>query len=351
MKYRIVIFCVSVMMCNFISAQVITVKEMKKLDNDISARRERRLDTNDEPCAMIRVLVPMLKGMQFKGVVGDAIYIPGEYDIYVPAGIKRVKFYHEKYPSGTIEFTMPIEKLCVYQVMLNVPNLTDSYENMIAVAREYYNNYPSHTESSFYDAARIAYDNAIEHHDCPLAEREKIRAERDTMASLRRNTYLIESAQAKAKQYENEKGFGCDEVYKYLGGVVRFADRILGYHPEVVGILNIKEQAVSRLSQHPRGKKEAGSTIVVHQREIISGNVSFKNEYMSIPFDKMHVFATSSPKIKEGQSRMIGNVRADGTFSVVRPDGIPTLYIYVTGEKDKAHFVPSGMTQLDIVIK
>lgn len=323
---------------------------MTKLENDITARRNEVLDNNGTPCALIRILVPMVKGMQFTGIKGEAKYLPGEYDIYVPQGSKRIKYRHEKYPAGTIEFSMPIEKLCVYQIILNVPNLSESYDELMSVAKEYYDNYPAHTESSYFDAARLAYDKVIEHNDCPLDLRDSIRAERDTMASLRRNTYLIEAADAKAKQFEKEKGFNCDEVYKYLSGELRFANRILRSHPEITGIKDIKDSVLARLQTHPKGQNIVETTITKH-RETIGGKISFKNEYMAIPFQNMRVFATTSPKIKGGQSRKIANVKADGTYSAVKPDGVYPLYIYVTGEKDDAHYVPQGTTSMDIIVE
>jgi hypothetical protein len=338
--------------CSFISisAQEITVKSMTKLENDLAARRNEVLDNNGVPCALIRILVPMVKGMQFTGIKGEAKYLPGEYDVYIPQGSKRIRFRHEKYPAGTIEFSIPIEKLCVYQIILNVPNLSESYDELISIAKEYYNNYPAHTESSYFDAARLAYDKVIEHNDCPQDMRDAIRAERDTMASLRRNTYLIEAAEAKAKQFEKEKGFNSDEVYKYLSGELRFTNRILSSHPEITGVKDIKDNVLARLQNHPKGQNIVETT-VTKQRETISGTISFKNKYMAIPFQNMHVFATSSPNIKDGQSRKIANVKADGTYSAVKPDGINPLYIYVTGEKDDAHYVSQGTTSMDIIVK
>jgi hypothetical protein len=65
----------------------------------------------------------------------------------------------------------------------------------------------------------------------------------------------------------------------------------------------------------------------------------------------MRVFATTSSKIKDGQSRKIANVKTDGTYNGVKPDGMDPLYIYVTGEKDNAHYVPKGTTTMDIIVK
>ncbi len=342
-----------VLLAGFLHAQAqqITVKEMKKLENDLAARRAPRYDNNGTACAMIRILVPMVKDLHFSGIMGGATYLPGEYDVYVPEGSKRIKFRHEKYLAGTITFTMPIEHLCVYQIILDVPSLADSFDDLLGIAKEYYANFNTHKESSFFDAARIAYDKAIDHLDCPLEQRDKIRVERDTMASLRRYTYLIEAADSKAAVYETKKGFDCDEVYKYLGGSVRFANRILRYHPEMEAVRKYRDETLARLQTHPKGMREDGDTVIVKQRETISGKISFDDEYMAIPFNKMHVYATSSATIQDSQSRIIGNVNADGTYKVVRPVDMNPLFIYVTGEKDDAHPVNAETKYLNIIIK
>lgn len=225
-----------------------------------------------------------------------------------------------------------------------------TFDELITTAREYWADYPQHAESSFYDAARIAYDKALGHKDCPQGQLEAIRAERDTMASIRRTTYLMEMADKKARQFESEKGFESDEVYRYLGGEARFADRILQYHPEIKKVQQIRDELIARLQKHPKGQNVT-EEVVTKQRETLSGRVSFKNEYMAMPFSKMRVYATTSPTIQSGQSHYIGKVNEDGTYSVVKPDNIKPLYIYVTGEKDNAHLVNEGQTRLDIVVK
>ena len=171
------------------------------------------------------------------------------------------------------------------------------------------------------------------------------------MADLRRNTYLVEAAEKKAKEFEREKGFDSDDVFKYLGGEIGFIDRILKAHPEMAVFNSLRSDVAQKLSRHPKSKIKDGEEVIMRKRETISGTVSFKNEYMAIPFERMKIYATSSSEIKNGQSRMIGKVNADGTFNVVKPDGINPLYIYVSGEKDDAHYVSAGTTSIDIIVK
>lgn len=104
------------------SAQEIKVKSVKLLQNDITARTNPRLDGNDEPCALVKVIVPAVEGVQFEGwVIGQVGYRAGEYQVYVPAGTKKIKFRHPDFAPGEIIFSIPIESKCTYRVELDVP--------------------------------------------------------------------------------------------------------------------------------------------------------------------------------------------------------------------------------------
>lgn len=232
-----------------------------------------------------------------------------------------------------------------------VISISETFESLLAHARDMYAEYPLHTDYNYYEAARIAYEKAINHNDCPHELREAIRAEQDTILSLRRKTFAIEKAAARVQKYEAEKGFESDEVFKYLGGQINVINMILKYHPEISQFVTIKQSLIERAQKHPQGKTLDGYESVTHQREKISGTISFKNEYMSIPFNKLRVYASTTKNIQDSKSRIICKVNDDGTYSAVKPEGMDPLYIYVTGEKNEAHFVPSGTTQMDIVIK
>ena len=120
---------------------------------------------------------------------------------------------------------------------------------------------------------------------------------------------------------------------------------------KTTGIQAIKDKTLKRLESHPDSKKEDGTETIIRQRERVSGTVSFKSEYMVMPFEKMRVFGIDCAKIQDGKSHIIGKVNADGTFNVVKPKNIKPLYIYVTGEKDNAHFVGDGDVTINIVVK
>lgn len=110
------------------NGQQIKVKLMEYLPNDLAARTHPRPDVNGVNCALIRVVVPAVKDMKFDGwVVGDCAYQPGEYQVYVPEGAKKIRFRHENYEPGEIVFSMPIQSQCVYKVVLDIPNLSKIY--------------------------------------------------------------------------------------------------------------------------------------------------------------------------------------------------------------------------------
>lgn len=121
-------FFVSFLIASVVNAQEIKVKLMEYVPNDLAARTHPRPDANGVNCALIRVVVPAVKDMKFDGwVVGDCTYQPGEYQVYVPEGTKKIKFRHENYEPGEIVFNMPIQSQCVYKVVLDIPNLSKIY--------------------------------------------------------------------------------------------------------------------------------------------------------------------------------------------------------------------------------
>lgn len=104
---------------------------MELLQSDLSARTNPRLDGNEEPCALIKVIIPAVEGMQFEGwVIGNVQYRPGEYQVYVPSGTKKITFRHPDYAPGEIRFTLPIEGKCTYRVILAPPQKTGGLESV-----------------------------------------------------------------------------------------------------------------------------------------------------------------------------------------------------------------------------
>ena len=358
MKRRILF--ILLILCTFqTKAQEIKVKSIVWEQNDLTARTDPRLSVDGQACALIRIVVPMVKNIQFSNtlMIGDQEYIPGEYKVWVYPGAKKLKFRHENYPSGDIVFAdylkddqglpIAIEGKCVYRIELEVPTIATTFEELIDIAHEYSRNYPEHTESSYYLAGVTAYDQAIGHNDCPQAERDAIYEERNRLAAIRKTAYFRERSDTLARKAEAEKGFESDETYKYLSGEYKFISKLVEEHPEVPGFGTIMEEVRQRLLKHPKASDVVRQEVTM-QRQQITGRVSFKNEYEAIPFNTLNVYASPTSKIDSKNCRLIGHVKADGTFIIVIPDDMK--YIFVDGEKKNAHLVSPSDTTLDIII-
>lgn len=118
MKKNRLLTCLLLLLgCVSLYGQDLTVKSFERLDRDLSARTNERLDLNDEPCAVIRVSIANAKSYRFDGnVVGDVVYRPGEALVYVPAGTRNITLKSER--SGLLRFEFPekIEKQVVYRM-------------------------------------------------------------------------------------------------------------------------------------------------------------------------------------------------------------------------------------------
>lgn len=355
MRRVILVLAILLLSSPSVLAQKLEVKTFKPELNDPAATQYAVKDYNGQNCALIIVGLAV-DNIEFEGnIIKQERKENGEYWVYITDGSKNFQINSKDYLPEPVNFNSfgitSVESGRTYRMFVEHPNLEKSFDEILGIAKDYYNDYSSHTESSYYDAARIAYDNAIKHSDCPHDLIATLRAESDTMASIRRTTLLIEKAETAAKKAEAEKGFNSAEVYKYLSGELRFINRLLKYHPEITGLQSLRNNVIKRSQEHPEGKEKDGEETIIHQRETLSGKVSFKNEYAAIPFNRMKVYASTSPKIQDAKSSIIGKVNEDGTYSVVKPVGMSPLYIYVTGEKNDAHYVPTGTTTLDIVIK
>ena len=97
-------------------AQQISVKTFRKLENDLSARTENRLDQNGDVCALIKVVVPE-QGFYFDGDGNGIVTVErkiGEYWVFIPYGSRYLTVKHDK--LGVLRaYAYPerIEKACV----------------------------------------------------------------------------------------------------------------------------------------------------------------------------------------------------------------------------------------------
>lgn len=135
-------------------AQEMKVKSFQKLERDLTARTQPRLDLNDKPCSVLRI-VTSEDSLRLEGnTIGDPVYRKGEILLYMTKGSKRVSIYHEKYGVIRYEFPEKLADQTVYEVSLKfiedknnklrtlvMPNISyggkhPSYGIMIGVVRK-----------------------------------------------------------------------------------------------------------------------------------------------------------------------------------------------------------------------
>ena len=122
-------FVVFLLFCIFaaenIVAQEMTVTAFRRLDNDLTAKRQgtSRIDFNGRTAALIRVVTPG-RGYAFDGgslgIVGNVEYRSGEIWVYVPERAQKLSITHEKY--GVLRdyyYTEPIEGGATYEMLLD----------------------------------------------------------------------------------------------------------------------------------------------------------------------------------------------------------------------------------------
>ena len=82
---RLLLLGLFLLLCaGFAQAQELKVSAFQRMDRDLLARTQERLDLNDVPCAIVRVSVANAKNYTFEGnVIGDVIYKPGEAIVYM----------------------------------------------------------------------------------------------------------------------------------------------------------------------------------------------------------------------------------------------------------------------------
>lgn len=106
---------------NFVQAQELKVSAFQRMDRDLLARTQERLDLNDEPCAVVRVSIANAKNYTFEGnVIGDVIYKPGEAIVYLTQGSRNITIKSDEFGSLKYEFAQKLEKQVVYKLALQL---------------------------------------------------------------------------------------------------------------------------------------------------------------------------------------------------------------------------------------
>ena len=123
-KYFLVISALFIALTLY--SQDLTVDVFQELGNDLAARSAERKDNNGEPCALIKIDVP-LTGVQFNPneVNGSVEYKVNTYWVYLPAGSKRITLQHPQFHTLKVEFATYgisyLEKSTTYLLRINVP--------------------------------------------------------------------------------------------------------------------------------------------------------------------------------------------------------------------------------------
>jgi opacity protein-like surface antigen len=102
-------------------AQEAKVTAFQRMDRDLLARTQERLDLNDVPCAVVRVSVPDVKSYSFEGnIIGDILYKPGEAIVYMTQGSRNLTIKSDKFGTLRYEFPEKLEKQVVYKMTLKL---------------------------------------------------------------------------------------------------------------------------------------------------------------------------------------------------------------------------------------
>lgn len=123
---RLIITLVTICAYTIVSAQQLTVKTVNLRPQDARARTNPRNDANGNKCAIIRVGVVGVEDLVFPDAVGNVDRSLSEYVVYVPKGLKTLK-YKKKTDTNICEilfddWDQEINSLASYNVILESEN-------------------------------------------------------------------------------------------------------------------------------------------------------------------------------------------------------------------------------------
>ena len=106
---------------SLVHAQELKVTGFQRLDRDLLARTQERLDLNEVPCAVVRVSVANVKDYTFEGnIIGDVVYLPGEALVYMTKGSRNITVKSDVFGSLKYEFGEKLEKQVVYRLSMKL---------------------------------------------------------------------------------------------------------------------------------------------------------------------------------------------------------------------------------------
>lgn len=106
---------------SIVHAQELKVSAFQRLDRDLLARTQERLDLNEVPCAIVRISVANAKDYTFEGnIIGEVIYKPGEALVYMTNGSRNITIKSDVFGSLKYEFGEKLEKQVVYRLTMKL---------------------------------------------------------------------------------------------------------------------------------------------------------------------------------------------------------------------------------------
>jgi len=107
--------------CGLGYSQEAKVTAFQRMDRDLLARTQERLDLNEVPCGIVRVSIPDAEKVTFEGnIIGDVIYKPGEAIVYMTHRSRNLTLKSNKFGSLKYQFPESIEKRVVYKLSVRI---------------------------------------------------------------------------------------------------------------------------------------------------------------------------------------------------------------------------------------
>lgn len=122
MKMRFFVLLVSMVLAHTMAfSQKVTIKDVKLASSDITASKYERKDKSGKICAVVKVQIPTISGIQFSNKIGSVQHSSGEYIVYVSPGIKTLTISDDKATLCVVDFEkagIEVTSKCTYQVVL-----------------------------------------------------------------------------------------------------------------------------------------------------------------------------------------------------------------------------------------
>lgn len=112
-----------------LSAQNISIKEVKELGMDITASKYERLDNAGKSCAVVKVALPSSGNISFTPSVGETLYNSGQYIVYVSDGTSSLTVMRNNSAIYTIDFEkygLQITSKHTYMVTFDVEQIREA---------------------------------------------------------------------------------------------------------------------------------------------------------------------------------------------------------------------------------